>query len=91
MLIETLTSENDRNFNHIFLNRIDTVEFNETVKTLNQEDTFFIVSSKSFSTDETLQSLALSEHGWKPNVNLKITLRLPLSQIKLKILVSKKT
>ncbi len=28
---------------------------------LNQEDTFFIVSSKSFSTDETLQSMALSK------------------------------
>ena len=61
MLIETLTSENDRNFKHIFLTGPDTVEFNETVKPLNQEDTFFIVSSKSFSTDETLQSMALSK------------------------------
>ena len=61
LLIETLTSENDRKFKHIFLTGPDKVEFNETVKTLNQEDTFFIVSSKSFSTDETLQSMALSK------------------------------
>ena len=61
LLIETLTSENDRNFKHIFLTGPDTVEFNEIVKPLNQEDTFFIVSSKSFSTDETLQSMALSK------------------------------
>ena len=61
LLIQTLTNENDRNFKHIFLTGPDTVEFNETVKPLNQEDTFFIVSSKSFSTDETLQSMALSK------------------------------
>jgi glucose-6-phosphate isomerase len=61
LLIETLTSEHNRNFNHIFLTGPDVVEFNETVKPLNQKDTFFIVSSKSFSTDETLQSMALSK------------------------------
>jgi len=61
LLIETLTSENDRNFKHIFLTGPDRVEFNEIVEPLNQEDTFFIVSSKSFSTDETLQSMALSK------------------------------
>ena len=61
LLIETLTSEHKRNFNHIFLTGPDVIEFNETVKSLNQEDTFFIVSSKSFSTDETLQSMALSK------------------------------
>ena len=47
LLIETLTSENDRNFKHIFLTGPDIIEFNETVKPLNQEDTFFIVSSLS--------------------------------------------
>ena len=61
LLIETLTSEHKRNFNHMFLTGPDVIEFNETVKPLNQEDTFFIVSSKSFSTDETLQSMALSK------------------------------
>ena len=61
LLIETLTRESDRNFNHIFLTGPDLVEFDQTIKPLNQEDTFFIVSSKSFSTDETLQSLTLSK------------------------------
>ena len=36
-------------------------EFSEMIKPLNQEETFFIVSSKSFSTDETLQSISLSK------------------------------
>lgn len=61
LLIEALTDQHDRCFNHIFLTGPDEAEFNETVKPLNQESTFFIVSSKSFSTDETLQSIALSK------------------------------
>ena len=61
LLIETLTSARNRIFNHIFLTGPDIIEFNETIKSLKQEETFFIVSSKSFSTDETLQSLLLSK------------------------------
>jgi glucose-6-phosphate isomerase len=61
LLIETLTSAHNRSFNHIFLTGPDVIEFNETIKPLKQEETFFIVSSKSFSTDETLQSLLLSK------------------------------
>ena len=61
LLIETLTSPDQRTFNHIFLTGPDVIEFSEIVKPLNQEETFFIVSSKSFSTDETLQSIALSK------------------------------
>jgi glucose-6-phosphate isomerase len=61
LLIETLTSSDQRAFNHIFLTGPDVIEFSEIVKPLNQEETFFIVSSKSFSTDETLQSIALSK------------------------------
>ena len=61
LLIETLTSPHHRSFNHIFLTGPDVIEFNETINLLKQEETFFIVSSKSFSTDETLQSLLLSK------------------------------
>jgi len=61
LLIETLTSSDKRTFNHIFLTGPDVIEFSEIVKPLKQEETFFIVSSKSFSTDETLQSIALSK------------------------------
>ena len=62
LLIETLTNSNSRHFNHIFLTGPDHIEFNETVEPLAQEETFFIVSSKSFSTDETLQSLELAKN-----------------------------
>ena len=61
LLIETLTAEDKRSFNHIFLTGPDLIEFSETVAHLNQEETFFIVSSKSFTTDETIQSIELSK------------------------------
>ena len=61
LLIETLTNPSSRYFNHIFLTGPDHIEFKETVESLKQEETFFIVSSKSFTTDETLQSLKLSK------------------------------
>lgn len=61
LLIETLTASDNREFNHIFLTGPDITEFSEMIKPLHQEETFFIVSSKSFSTDETLQSILLSK------------------------------
>ena len=61
LLIETLTAEHERSFNHIFLTGPDVIEFSEMIEPLIQEETFFIVSSKSFSTDETLQSILLSK------------------------------
>jgi len=61
LLIETLTASDKRQFNHIFLTGPDVTEFSEMINPLNQEETFFIVSSKSFSTDETLQSISLSK------------------------------
>lgn len=61
LLIETLTASDKRDFNHIFLTGPDVTEFSEMIKPLKQEETFFIVSSKSFSTDETLQSILLSK------------------------------
>ena len=38
----------------------DVQEFSYKVEPLNKEETFFIVSSKSFTTDETIQSLTLA-------------------------------
>jgi glucose-6-phosphate isomerase len=61
LLIETLTAKHERHFNHIFLTGPDVIEFSEMIEPLNQEETFFIVSSKSFTTDETIQSIALSK------------------------------
>ena len=60
LLLETLTQGHNRTFNHTFLTGPDTQEFFEKVKPLNKAETFFIVSSKSFSTDETLQSFGLA-------------------------------
>ena len=57
LLLETLTQKHDRSFNHIFLTGPDTQEFIDEIEPLNKAETFFIVSSKSFSTDETMQSL----------------------------------
>ena len=60
LLLETLTQKHERSFNHIFLTGPDTQEFVDEIEPLNKEETFFIVSSKSFSTDETIQSLSLA-------------------------------
>ena len=61
-MIETLTNKQERSFNHIFLTGPDIFEFSEKIEPLNQKETFFIVSSKSFSTDEILQSMILSKN-----------------------------
>ena len=62
LLLETLTQKHDRSFNHIFLTGPDTQEFIDEIEPLNKAETFFIVSSKSFSTDETMQSLDLARN-----------------------------
>ena len=60
LLLETLTQKHKRSFNHIFLTGPDTQEFIDEIEPLNKAETFFIVSSKSFSTDESMQSLNLA-------------------------------
>jgi len=62
LLLETLTQKYNRTFNHIFLTGPDTREFIEEIEPLNKAETFFIVSSKSFSTDETIKSLNLAKN-----------------------------
>lgn len=62
LLLETLTQKYNRIFNHIFLTGPDTQEFIEEIEPLNKAETFFIVSSKSFSTDETMKSLNLAKN-----------------------------
>lgn len=62
LLLETLTQKHKRSFNHVFLTGPDLQEFIDEIKPLNKAETFFIVSSKSFSTDETLQSLNLARN-----------------------------
>ena len=61
LLLETLTKKHNRSFNHIFLTGPDTKEFIDQIEPLDKSETFFIVCSKSFSTDETMQSLDLAK------------------------------
>ena len=61
-LLETLTQKYERSFNHIFLTGPDIQEFIDKIEPLNKTETFFIVSSKSFSTDETMQSFNLARN-----------------------------
>ena len=74
MLIETLTSESDRNFKHIFLTGPDIVEFNETVKPLNQEDTFLLFPLSHSALMRLCKAWLCLKRGLKPNVNSKIAL-----------------
>jgi glucose-6-phosphate isomerase len=71
LLLETLTQKHYRLFNHIFLTGPDTQEFTEVIEPLNKNETFFIVSSKSFSTDETMQSLVLARAWIGDNLEFK--------------------
>ena len=46
--------------NYDFVTGSDPAEFEEKIKFLEPENTFFVVSSKSFSTDETIESLKMA-------------------------------
>ena len=56
LLIESLHDSNS-DINHIFITGSDAYEFKDKVNNLNPDETIFIVSSKSFATDETLETL----------------------------------
>ena len=56
LLIESLHDANS-DINHIFITGSDPYEFKDKLSNLNPDETIFIVSSKSFTTDETLQTL----------------------------------
>ncbi len=56
LLVESLTGSNT-NLNHLFITGSDPHEFTEKTSNLKKTETLFIVSSKSFTTDETLETL----------------------------------
>ena len=56
LLIESLHDSNS-DINHIFITGSDAYEFKDKVNNLNPDETIFIVSSKSFTTVETLVTL----------------------------------
>lgn len=57
LLIESLSQPCAEKINHIFITGSDPYEFEEKTCLLNPKETIFIVSSKSFTTDETLETL----------------------------------
>ena len=58
LLIESLGSEDKlSSYKHYFITGSDRVEFEEKLKKLDPKKTVFIVSSKSFTTDETIENL----------------------------------
>lgn len=63
MACEALKSFADRRLNVHFVSNIDASHLCETVKNLNAETTLFIVSSKTFTTQETLTN-ARSARAW---------------------------
>ena len=56
LLIESLIGHNT-NLNHLFITGSDPIEFIEKTSNLKNTETLFIISSKSFTTDETLETL----------------------------------
>ena len=67
LLIESLHDSNS-DVNSIFITGSDPFEFEDKVRNLNPDETIFIVSSKSFTTDETLETLEYAI-GWSGNMN----------------------
>lgn len=57
LLIESLVGSSGDLFNQVFITGSDPSEFQEKTKNLNPKRTLFIVSSKSFTTEETLATL----------------------------------
>ena len=57
LLIESLSKPCVEKINHIFVTGSDPHEFKEKIYLLDPKETIFIISSKSFTTDETLETL----------------------------------
>tara|TARA_B110000003_G_scaffold276113_1_gene320949 strand:- start:1567 stop:2862 length:1296 start_codon:yes stop_codon:yes gene_type:complete len=57
LLIESLSNPSADQINHIFVTGSDPYEFKEKISLIDPHETIFIISSKSFTTDETLETL----------------------------------
>ncbi len=67
--------------NYVFITGSDIQEFSEKINDLDKKETIFVVSSKSFKTDETIQILQNAIH-WSGNINkfIAITSNKPEAQ-----------
>ena len=69
LLIESLNfSEINKKSNYHFITGSDIYEFEYKTSNLNPDETIFIISSKSFSTEETIQMMKLAQ-TWSSGVN----------------------
>ena len=69
LLIESLGhGEELSSYKHYFITGSDRIELDEKLKKLDPKKTVFIVSSKSFTTDETIESLKYVIH-WSGDMN----------------------
>ncbi len=67
MFLETIESANE-NTNFVFITGSDASEFKTKTKKLNPKNTIFIVSSKSFKTDETI-SVLKNAMSWSEEID----------------------
>ena len=73
LLVESLIGSSS-DLNHLFITGSDPEEFKEKTSNLKKTETLFIVSSKSFKTDETLQTLE-DAIKWSGDINKFIASR----------------
>ena len=67
LLLESIELE-DKDTNFLFITGSDSSEFKTKIKKLNPDNTIFIVSSKSFKTDETI-SMLKDAISWSGKIN----------------------
>jgi glucose-6-phosphate isomerase len=63
MAYEALKPYSDRNLNVLFVSNVDGTHMAETLRSLNAEETLFIVASKTFTTQETMTN-AHTARSW---------------------------
>jgi glucose-6-phosphate isomerase len=63
MAYEALKHYSDRNLNFVFVSNVDGTDFAEAVRSLNAEETLFLIASKTFTTLETMTN-AHSARDW---------------------------
>lgn len=62
LLCDALQTYNSKNLNVFFIANIDPVEINNVLSTVNPETTIFVISSKSFTTSETMTNAATAKN-----------------------------
>ncbi len=72
MVVESLQPYYQKNVKVHFVANVDPVNFDSVVETLNPETTLFVLSSKSFSTQETLSNAALAQGWLEKHLHLKL-------------------